>query len=83
VHRRPIRWAARPDPNLKTLDALGDKTVILGVINMGDPAPETPETVAALFERHLQTPGGVCGLPVPLKRCDSGPEVPEIQHKSD
>jgi 5-methyltetrahydropteroyltriglutamate--homocysteine methyltransferase len=55
--------AAQPNLDLKTLDGLGDKTVIFGVISMGDPAPETPEAVVALFERHLQTPGGVCGCP--------------------
>ena len=39
--------AAQPNLDLKTLDGLGDKTVIFGVISMGDPAPETPETVAS------------------------------------
>jgi len=39
--------AAQPNLDLKTLHGLGDKTVIFGVINMGDPEPETPEIVAA------------------------------------
>jgi Cobalamin-independent synthase, Catalytic domain len=34
-------------PATNTFDGLGDKTVIFGVISMGEPAPETPETVAA------------------------------------
>jgi methionine synthase II (cobalamin-independent) len=48
--------AAQPNLDLTTLDGLGDKTVIFGVINMGDPEPETPETVAARIRaalRHL------------------------------
>jgi 5-methyltetrahydropteroyltriglutamate--homocysteine methyltransferase len=38
--------AAQPNLDLTTLEGLGGKTVIFGVINMGDPEPETPETVA-------------------------------------
>ncbi len=34
--------AAQPDLDLADLDGLGDKTVIFGVISMGDPQPETP-----------------------------------------
>jgi 5-methyltetrahydropteroyltriglutamate--homocysteine methyltransferase len=34
-------------PATNTFDGLGDKTVIFGVISMGEPTPETPETVAA------------------------------------
>jgi 5-methyltetrahydropteroyltriglutamate--homocysteine methyltransferase len=54
---------------MKTLDELGGKTVIFGVINMGDPAPETPETVASRIraalahlppERLIPTPD--CGM---------------------
>src|SRR6202521_6103115 len=37
--------AAQPNLDLRTLDNLGDKTVIFGVISMGDPEPEPPETV--------------------------------------
>jgi 5-methyltetrahydropteroyltriglutamate--homocysteine methyltransferase len=39
--------AAQPNLDLTTLAGLGDKTVIFGVISLGDPEPETPETVAA------------------------------------
>ena len=38
--------AAQPDLDLADLDGLGDKTVIFGVISMGDPQPETAQTVA-------------------------------------
>src|SRR5215472_12831799 len=37
----------------RTLDDLGDKTVIFGVISMGDPEPETPDVVAARIRRAL------------------------------
>jgi 5-methyltetrahydropteroyltriglutamate--homocysteine methyltransferase len=45
--------AAQPNLDPKTLDGLGDKTVIFGVISMGDPAPETPGTVAARIRAAL------------------------------
>jgi len=45
--------AAQPNLDLATLDRLGDKTVIFGVISMGDPEPETPETVAARIRAAL------------------------------
>jgi 5-methyltetrahydropteroyltriglutamate--homocysteine methyltransferase len=45
--------AAQPNLDLATLDGLGDKTVIFGVINMGDPEPERPETVAARIRSAL------------------------------
>ena len=45
--------AAQPNLDLASLDGLGDKTVIFGVINMGDPAPETPQTVAARIRAAL------------------------------
>jgi len=48
--------AAQPNLDLKTLDGLGDKTVILGVISMGDVASETPETVAAGIRAPLVSP---------------------------
>jgi 5-methyltetrahydropteroyltriglutamate--homocysteine methyltransferase len=38
--------AAQPDLDLADLDGLGGKTVIFGVISMGDPQPETAQTVA-------------------------------------
>ncbi len=46
--------AAQPNLDLGTLDGLGDKTVIFGVISMGDPHPETPETVASRIRRALE-----------------------------
>src|SRR5262249_13719059 len=46
--------AAQPNLDLADLDGLGDKTVIFGVINMGDPEPESPETVAARIRRALE-----------------------------
>jgi 5-methyltetrahydropteroyltriglutamate--homocysteine methyltransferase len=46
--------AAQPNLDLATLDGLGDKTVIFGVISMGDPQPETPETVATRIRRALE-----------------------------
>jgi 5-methyltetrahydropteroyltriglutamate--homocysteine methyltransferase len=45
--------AAQPNLDLATLDGLGDKTVIFGVISMGDLQPETAETVAARIRRAL------------------------------
>jgi 5-methyltetrahydropteroyltriglutamate--homocysteine methyltransferase len=45
--------AAQPNLDLATLDGLGDKTVILGVISMGDSEPETPETVASRIRAAL------------------------------
>jgi 5-methyltetrahydropteroyltriglutamate--homocysteine methyltransferase len=45
--------AAQPNLDLATLDGLGDKTVIFGVISMSDPEPETPETVAARIRAAL------------------------------
>ena len=45
--------AAQPNLDLAALDELGDKTVIFGVISMGDPEPETPETVAARIRAAL------------------------------
>ena len=46
--------AAQPNLDLATLDGLGDKTVIFGVISMGDPEPETPETVATRIRAALK-----------------------------
>ena len=44
---------AQPDLDLSILKALPSKTVILGVISLGDPEIETPETVAARIRRAL------------------------------
>jgi 5-methyltetrahydropteroyltriglutamate--homocysteine methyltransferase len=46
--------AAQPNLDLATLDGLGGKIVIFGVISMGDPQPETPETVAARIRGALE-----------------------------
>ena len=45
--------AAQPNLDLAILEALGSKTVILGVISLGDPAVETPETVAQRIRAAL------------------------------
>jgi 5-methyltetrahydropteroyltriglutamate--homocysteine methyltransferase len=45
--------AAQPNLVLATLDGLGDKTVIFGVISMSDPKPETPQIVAARIRAAL------------------------------
>ena len=61
--------AAQPGLDLADLDGLGDKTVIFGVISMGDPEPETPETVAARIRAALEhvpperlVPAPDCGM---------------------
>ena len=45
--------AAQPGLDLADLDGLDGKTVIFGVIDMGDPEPETSETVAARIRAAL------------------------------
>jgi 5-methyltetrahydropteroyltriglutamate--homocysteine methyltransferase len=45
--------AAQPNLDLATLDGLGDKTVIFGVISMGDPEPEAPQVVAGRIRAAL------------------------------
>ncbi len=45
--------AAQPNLDLGNLDHLGDKTVIFGVISMGEPQPETAEIVAARIRAAL------------------------------
>jgi len=46
--------AAQPDLDLAILERLPSKTVILGVLNLGDPGVETAETVAARIRRALE-----------------------------
>ena len=46
--------AAQPNLDLADLDRLDGKTVIFGVISMGDPEPESPQTVAARIRRALE-----------------------------
>jgi 5-methyltetrahydropteroyltriglutamate--homocysteine methyltransferase len=45
--------AAQPDLDLADLDGLGGKTVIFGVVSMGDPQPETAQTVARRIRAAL------------------------------
>ncbi len=46
--------AAQPGIDLAVLEKLPDKTIILGVIDNGDPAIESPETVAARIRAALE-----------------------------
>jgi 5-methyltetrahydropteroyltriglutamate--homocysteine methyltransferase len=45
--------AAQPKLDLKVLEKLPSKTIILGVIDLSDMAVETPETVAARIRKAL------------------------------
>jgi 5-methyltetrahydropteroyltriglutamate--homocysteine methyltransferase len=45
--------AAQPKLDLKVLSSLPSKTIILGVIDLSDPAVETPEIVAARIRKAL------------------------------
>jgi 5-methyltetrahydropteroyltriglutamate--homocysteine methyltransferase len=48
--------AAQPGLDLAVLEALPSKTIVLGVLDLGDPTPETPDLVARRLEaalRHL------------------------------
>jgi 5-methyltetrahydropteroyltriglutamate--homocysteine methyltransferase len=45
--------AAQPGLDLADLDRLGGKTIVFGVIGMGDPEPETPQIVAARIRAAL------------------------------
>ena len=45
--------AAQPELDLGILELLPSKKIILGVLNLGDPAIETAETVAARIRRSL------------------------------
>jgi 5-methyltetrahydropteroyltriglutamate--homocysteine methyltransferase len=46
--------SAQPKVDLGVLSDLAGKTIILGVINLGDPSVESPEDVAARIRRGLQ-----------------------------
>jgi 5-methyltetrahydropteroyltriglutamate--homocysteine methyltransferase len=46
--------AAQPNLDLNVLDRLPGKTIILGVLNLGDMTVETPEIVADRIRRALQ-----------------------------
>ena len=65
--------AAQPNLDLKTLDGLGDKTVIFGVINMGDPEPETPETRRRPHPRRPRPPTARAADPGPRLRHEIHP----------
>lgn len=45
--------AAQPRLDLAALGALPSKTIVLGVLDLGDPAPETPDLVARRLEAAL------------------------------
>jgi 5-methyltetrahydropteroyltriglutamate--homocysteine methyltransferase len=45
--------AAQPKLDLSVLQQLPSKTIILGVIDLSDPAVETPETVAGRIRKAL------------------------------
>jgi 5-methyltetrahydropteroyltriglutamate--homocysteine methyltransferase len=45
--------AAQPRLDLSVLKELGDKTIVFGVIDMGDPQPESAQTVAARIRAAL------------------------------
>ena len=46
--------AAQPDLDLEILQSLPSKTIILGVISLGDPAVETPQIVADRIRKALK-----------------------------
>ena len=46
--------AAQPRLDLSVLAALPSKTIVLGVLDLGDPEPETPEVVAARVRQALK-----------------------------
>jgi 5-methyltetrahydropteroyltriglutamate--homocysteine methyltransferase len=61
--------AAQPNLDLRALAPLRDKTIILGVISMGDPAPESPAVVASRIRAALKhhpaeriVPAPDCGM---------------------
>jgi len=53
--------AAQPRLDLGVLADLSNKTIVLGVLDLGDPAIETPDQVAARI-RHVLEPGPDCGM---------------------
>src|SRR5207244_12616453 len=46
--------AAQPRLDLAVLESLPSKTVVLGVLDFEDPAPETPDAVARRLEAALR-----------------------------
>jgi 5-methyltetrahydropteroyltriglutamate--homocysteine methyltransferase len=57
---------AQPKLDLAVLRELPRKTIVLGVLDLGDPAPETPETVARRLEAALAL--------VPVERLVAAPD---------
>jgi len=57
---------AQPKLDLAVLRELPHKTIVLGVLDLGDPAPETPETVARRLEAALAL--------VPVERLVAAPD---------
>ncbi len=58
--------AAQPDLDLEILRELPTKTIILGVLNLDDPAIETPDVVARRIETALKV--------VPAERLQAAPD---------
>ena len=58
--------AAQPRLDLSVLAGLPSKTIVLGVLDLGDPAPETPDTVARRLEGALKH--------VPVSRLVAAPD---------
>ena len=58
--------AAQPDLDPTALEPIAHKTVIVGVLDLGDPQAETPERVAQRIESALTV--------VPQERLQVGPD---------
>jgi 5-methyltetrahydropteroyltriglutamate--homocysteine methyltransferase len=58
--------AAQPQLDVSVLEPLAEKTVIVGVLDLSDPSPETPEVVAARIEAALAV--------IPPERLQVGPD---------
>ena len=58
--------AAQPRLDPSALEPLAGKTVIVGVLDLSDPSPETPEVVASRIEAALEV--------IPPERLQVGPD---------
>ena len=58
--------AAQPRLDVSVLEPLAGKTVIVGVLDLSDPSPETPEMVASRIEAALEV--------IPPERLQVGPD---------
>ena len=56
---------AQSNLDLAVLKGLGGKRIILGVIDLNDPAPETPEVVASRIRRAFEYVPPECIIPAP------------------